>query len=69
MALIKCHECGGQVSSTATACPACGATVATAKNKVGAALRYIWYVLCAGVLAIVFVSCYNASGALSRITS
>lgn len=26
MALIKCHECGGQLSSIAMACPHCGAT-------------------------------------------
>jgi len=27
MALIKCHECQNQVSSTATACPHCGAPI------------------------------------------
>ncbi len=27
MALIKCTECGNQVSTTATACPKCGAPV------------------------------------------
>ena len=25
MPLVACHECGKQISSTATACPACGA--------------------------------------------
>ena len=29
MALTTCRECGGQVSSTAKACPACGARVRT----------------------------------------
>jgi DNA-directed RNA polymerase subunit RPC12/RpoP len=27
MALIKCHECGGQVSDQAWTCPHCGAPV------------------------------------------
>jgi DNA-directed RNA polymerase subunit RPC12/RpoP len=27
MALIKCHECGNQVSDNAVACPKCGAPV------------------------------------------
>jgi uncharacterized OB-fold protein len=30
MALIKCHECGGQVSDYAHACPHCGAPPAAA---------------------------------------
>ena len=25
MALVKCHECGGPVSTTAKTCPQCGA--------------------------------------------
>lgn len=29
MALIKCHECGGQVSSGARTCPHCGKTPKT----------------------------------------
>lgn len=31
MALISCKECGGQVSSTAAACPACGAPLKAVK--------------------------------------
>ncbi|MGJ7529824.1 zinc ribbon domain-containing protein [Variovorax sp. GB1P17] len=31
MALQKCHECGGDVSSEATRCPHCGAPVAKAR--------------------------------------
>jgi hypothetical protein len=26
MAIVKCYECGAQVSTTAVACPRCGAT-------------------------------------------
>jgi predicted nucleic acid-binding Zn ribbon protein len=39
MALIKCHECGGQVSDHARTCPQCGAPViATIKRRQKAAL-------------------------------
>jgi hypothetical protein len=39
MALIKCHECSGQVSDHARTCPHCGAPViATIKRKRKAAL-------------------------------
>jgi uncharacterized membrane protein YvbJ len=39
MALIECHECGGQVSDHARTCPKCGAPViATIKRKQKAAL-------------------------------
>jgi len=33
MALIQCAECGGKVSSTAAACPHCGAPVALSLPK------------------------------------
>lgn len=29
MALVRCPDCGGEVSSQATACPHCGAPIAT----------------------------------------
>lgn len=32
MALIKCPECGNQVSNTANACPKCGAPIAGASD-------------------------------------
>jgi len=33
MALIKCHECGNDVSSEAQACPKCGAAPQKEKSK------------------------------------
>jgi hypothetical protein len=33
MALINCHECGGQVSDYARACPHCGAPVIATINR------------------------------------
>ena len=39
MALIKCHECDGQISDHARICPQCGAPViATIKRRQKAAL-------------------------------
>jgi predicted nucleic acid-binding Zn ribbon protein len=39
MALIKCHECSGQISDHARTCPQCGAPViATIKRRQKAAL-------------------------------
>lgn len=45
MALKKCKECGGMVSSKAKSCPQCGATV---KNGVNG---------CAGMILVIFLAC------------
>lgn len=34
MALIKCHECGAQVSTEAKACPSCGAAPKVPQSKI-----------------------------------
>jgi uncharacterized membrane protein YvbJ len=60
MSLIKCHDCGGQASTDAKACPACGATLKTFKNRIAKTIRIIWIALCALVLTVVFRSCYMA---------
>ena len=38
MALLQCHECGSQVSSSATACPQCGAPPSVAETTTGVAV-------------------------------
>ena len=38
MALIKCRECGSQVSTEAANCPKCGASVESQKSKL------LWFV-------------------------
>ena len=49
MALIKCHECGAQVSSEAKTCPKCGATPKSKTNAIkaligiGVAAYIIWF--------------------------
>lgn len=59
MALLKCHECGNPVSSSAATCPQCGAAVRSTRNRIGKAVRVVWYILCALVLVIVFRACYG----------
>lgn len=38
MALVKCHECGTEISNTATACPKCGVRAKNSVNTIGALL-------------------------------
>lgn len=42
MALIKCHECGTEVSTDAKTCPKCGATPRTAINKLASVITLIF---------------------------
>ncbi|MBI1214154.1 MAG: zinc ribbon domain-containing protein [Alphaproteobacteria bacterium] len=51
MALIKCHDCGGEVSSTAEKCPKCGAPTPLTVNASVIAM----IVAAAALLAIFFV--------------
>lgn len=55
MSLIKCHECGGQVSSAAKACPHCGAKP---RKKVG--IIGIFFALFIGYIA------FSCSSGLDR---
>jgi hypothetical protein len=58
MALVQCHECGHQISSTATTCPSCGA-------KQGSATRgSVWIVL--GVLLLIGFVASNLFGRRPR---
>lgn len=66
MALIKCHECGANVSTAAKTCPQCGAGVRSTRNRIGKGVRIVWYVLCAFVLVIVFRGCYVLGDAINR---
>lgn len=66
MALLQCHECGSDVSSSAKTCPKCGAAVRSAKNRIAKGVRIVWYVLCALVLAIVFRACYGVGDVLNK---
>jgi hypothetical protein len=58
MALIKCHECGKDVSTEATACPNCGAGVRKPSSESSGGLLilgiFVVGVLVVGLLFIVF---------------
>lgn len=53
MALVRCKECGQQMSSSASKCPHCGKTVTQPLNVIGG---IILGVLLLGALAT-FVGC------------
>jgi len=50
MALKKCHECGQQVSTSAKACPRCGAKV---KKGMGCGSMIVAIFVCCVVIAII----------------
>ena len=50
MTLIACHECKAEVSSTATACPSCGARM---KRRSGLVAGILGGLVLAGVLIVV----------------
>lgn len=69
MALIKCKECGNEVSSIAAACPKCGAPVVGAGVVVKKAASGIWTAvkLVMGLLTLIFVyRCTQLAGLADR---
>ncbi|MDA8107561.1 MAG: zinc ribbon domain-containing protein [Betaproteobacteria bacterium] len=69
MALIKCKECGTEVSSKAEACPKCGARVAAKPMGCG---TLIGVILLGGVIISIYSSIFSPSaeiGASSAATS
>lgn len=66
MALIQCHECRHEISTEAARCPQCGASVRSARNRAGKALRVVWYIVCAFVLVVVFRACYGVGDVMHR---
>jgi hypothetical protein len=52
MALIKCKECGNEVSNKAETCPKCGTRVARKPIGCGSAIFFI-------VLFLILISCYK----------
>lgn len=55
MALIKCKECGKEISDQATTCPNCGAKTETAKHKKKNIITVLFIIL---IIAIVGTSVY-----------
>ncbi|MDD5681104.1 MAG: zinc ribbon domain-containing protein [Candidatus Omnitrophica bacterium] len=65
MALIKCKECGAEVSSKAKACPKCGAQVAARPMGCGTFIGVLFF----GVIIIAVISSIFSSGTRSGISS
>ena len=69
MALIKCKECGTEVSSKAETCPKCGARVAAKPMGCG---TFIGVIFLGGIIVSVFSSIFSSgteSGTSSHSTS
>lgn len=56
MAIIKCHECGKDVSTEAKACPSCGAKVKVPKKPTSKVLKYTL----GAAVAVSFIGAYVA---------
>lgn len=54
MTLIKCKECGSEISDKAIACPKCGAPVArkSASKPANASARALWIVMAAAAFGV-----------------
>ena len=60
MAIIKCHECGNEISSDAKTCPKCGVTPKTSRNK-------ITFII--GVMIVIFFIWFWLGGGLEQQTA
>src|SRR6266566_9875583 len=54
MALIKCKECGKEISSKSAACPGCGAPVKAKTNFAAGCLALVGIVVLIGILSSVW---------------
>lgn len=46
LSLVKCKDCGGDVSKNATQCPHCGAPIKKQMSSAEALIRILWAGLC-----------------------
>lgn len=67
MAIVKCKECGSQVSSKASACPGCGAPVTSARIVIKAVFRYSMYAMFALILFVVLKVSFTTTSALQSM--
>ena len=59
MALIKCGECGNQISKSAESCPSCGAPNKSKRKETGCGTVILAVILAFGVLAYLSMGTYN----------
>ena len=64
MAIIKCPECGKEVSSVAKKCPHCGYTISHTKSKV-----VKWVVVIIAVVTLVVLALYGTGFSFSKTKS
>lgn len=62
MSLKQCKHCGGNVASTARACPHCGAPRRQLLGNIGR-------IIIAGVLCLILYGCMDAFDQASRLTN
>lgn len=55
MALIKCKECGKEISDQATSCPNCGAKTEFAKYRKKSMLKILAVVTILSIVIIIYV--------------
>ena len=65
MALVKCAECGGQVSTKAAACPSCGAPVGVQGRTAKAYPTWGRVLLVAGVALVLVKACSTEEAAVT----
>lgn len=67
MALVKCPECGKEISSDAKACPNCGHPLTTPKKKMSKAAKIILIIVAVLIAAptLTFVGCIGTAAIFS----
>lgn len=74
MAIIKCSECGGQVSTSAKSCPHCGAAPKKFKKSSSSLGTILLWIVGIGIVASIFgggereVKTANSSGGSAAVT-
>ena len=69
MALIKCKECGADVSTSATACPKCGAPVPSAGKTAMSSIRFLWIAVRIAIALVVGWAVYQTASVMNSRTS
>ena len=59
MALVKCNECGNEISSTASRCPKCGARTLNSKKKRKRFTIIVITILLLGIMGYAVYSYYD----------
>lgn len=69
MALIKCPECGSEVSKEATVCPKCGHPMKKPKKKHGCLGAILGVIIFFGIIGAVFFGAMGENAAIQKSVS